>query len=79
MDASLLRSKLKSTEKAFLSEVFGPGSEHERKAREEIFSTILNQGTTLLSHLANDEDAQNVYVDETRGKPQKRRTTRKGV
>ena len=79
MDASLLRSKLKSTEKAFLSEMFGGMDEPEREACEKIFSTILNQGTTLLSHLAKDEDAQHVYVDETRGKPRKRQTTRKGV
>jgi len=79
MDASVLRIKLKSTEKAFLSEAFGRGSENERQVREEMFSTILNQGTTLLSRLAKDEDAQHVYVDETRGKPRKRQTSRKGV
>ena len=79
MDASLLRGELKSTGKAFLSEVFGDMDEPEREAGEKIFSTILNQGTPLLSRLAKDEDAQHVYVDETRGKPRKRQTTRKGV
>ena len=79
METSLLRSTLKSTEKKFLTDVFGPGSEHEQKAREVLFSTILTQGTTLLSHLAKDADAQAVYADETQETPRKRRTTRKGV
>ena len=79
MDASLLRNKLKSTGKAFLSEVFGAGDKHEQTARETLFSTILTQGTTLLSHLAKDADAQAVYADETQETPRKRRTTRKGV
>ena len=79
MDTSLLRNTLKSTEKSFLSEVFGPGSEYEQTARETLFSTILTQGTTLLSNLAKDTDAQNVYVDETGEKPKNRRTTRKGI
>ena len=67
MDASLLRGELKSTGKAFLSEVFGDMDEPEREAGEKIFSTILNQGTPLLSRLAKDEDAQHVYEDETPG------------
>jgi hypothetical protein len=79
METSLLRSTLKSTEKKFLTDVFGPGSEHEQKAREVLFSTILTQGTTLLSPLAKDADAQAVYADETQETPRKRRTTRKGV
>lgn len=79
MNTSLLRNKLKSTEKSFLSEVFGSGSEYEQTARETLFSTILTQGTTLLSNLAKDTDAQNVYVDETGKKPKNRRTTRKGI
>jgi len=44
-----------------------------------LFSTILTQGTTLLSHLAKDADAQAVYADETQETPRKRRTPRKGV
>lgn len=79
METSLLRNKLKSTEKSFLREVFGSGNEHEQKALEMLFSAILTQGTTILSHLAKDEDAQNVYWDETQEKPQKRRAIRKGV
>ena len=79
METSLLRSTLKSTEKKFLTDVFGPGSEHEQKAREVLFSTILTQGTTLLSHLAKDADAQAVSADETQETPRKRRTPRKGV
>ena len=79
MDTSLLRNKLKSTEKSFLSEVFGTGNEYEQTARETLFSTILTQGTTLLSNLAKDTDAQNVYVDETGEKPKNLRTTRKGI
>ena len=79
MDTSLLRNTLKSTEKSFLSEVFGLGSEYEQTARETLFSTIQTQGTTLLSDLAKDTDAQNVYVDETGEKPKNRRTTRKGI
>ena len=79
METSLLRSTLKSTEKKFLTDVFGPGSEHEQKAREVLFSAILTQGTTLLSHLAKDADAQAVHADEAQETPRKRRTTRKGV
>jgi len=76
METSLLRNKLKSTEKAFLWDVFGPGSgEHEREAREALFSALLTQGTTLLSRLARDGDAQGVCVDRGR----KRRTGAKGI
>ena len=79
MESSLLRNKLKSTEKSFLLEVFGPGNEYEQMAREMLFSTILTQGTTILSCLAKDEDAQNGYWDETQEKPQKRRAIKKGI
>jgi hypothetical protein len=77
MDASVLQGKLKSTAKAFLREVFGRGSKDEQEAREVMFSTILRQGTTLLSRLAKDEEAQRVYADGARGRL--RRTSRKGV
>ena len=79
MESILLRNKLKSTAKSFLREVFGSGNEYEQKAREMLFLAILTQGTTILSHLAKDEGAQNDYCDETQEKPQKRRSIRKGI
>lgn len=79
MKTSILKTKVTCTQKDFLKEVYTDLGAHERKACEDIFSSIVNSGSTLLSNLAHEERTHTRYIDTTRKRNRERLASNKGA